>query len=253
MSVRRILYIEPTVRDPAKEERLLAYLRGFAEPGTEIGIKSLERGTAHVEYHAYAAAAVPEILVDVQDAERDGFDAAVIGCFYDPGLQEAREISHRMPVTAPAESSLHLAAMLGNRFSILVGRRKWIPAMEENVRKYGFASHLASFRDIGMGVLDFHRDPAETRRRLLDAARSAIDKDGAEVIILGCTMQLGFFRELQEALGVPVIDVAVAALKQAEMLAGMRAWGWTQSKVGGYEAPLPAELLKWGLREGPSR
>ncbi|HHV78318.1 MAG TPA: hydantoin racemase [Firmicutes bacterium] len=248
MTSRRILYIEPTRHDPVKQERLATYLRKYAAPGTELSVVGLEQGTAHLEYHAYAAASLPEILCKIQDAEQSGFDAAIIGCFYDPGLREAREVAVRMPVTAPAESALHLAALLGHRFSILVGRRKWIPAMEENVRRYGFADRLASFRPIGMGVLDFRRDPEETGRRLLSAARSAIEEDGAEVIILGCTMQLGFFQQLQESLGVPVIDVAVAALKHAEMLSEVRAWGWTPSKIGGYETPPEHELACWGLR-----
>lgn len=245
---RRILYIEPTP-DPEKKERLQAYLRQYASPGTEVQVESLIRGTLHLEYLSYSAAAVPEILARVQHAEQAGFDAAIIGCFYDPGLFEAREISRSMPVTAPAESALRLAVMLGHKFSIIVGRRKWIPTMEENVRRYGLGNRLASFKPIGMGVEDFHRDPEETERRLIQAARSAVLDDGAEVMILGCTMQLGFFRKLQDLVGVPVIDVAVAALKQAEHLIEVGSWGWVPSKVGGYETPPDDELAAWNLPE----
>jgi allantoin racemase len=38
-------------------------------------------------------------------------------------------------VTAPAEASMHIAVTLGQRFSIIVGRTKWIPLMRENVIK----------------------------------------------------------------------------------------------------------------------
>jgi len=250
MKDRRILYIKATRDDPAQRERLAAYLGEHAEPGSSVSVEALGRGTDHLEYLSYGAAALPLILAKVLEAEERAFDAAIIGCFYDPGLHEAREVSRRMPVVAPAESSLHLAALLGNRFSVLVGRRKWIPQMRENVRRYGFAGYLASFRDIGMGVTDFHRDPAETERRLLSAARAAVREDGAEVIILGCTAQLGFYRDLQDSLGLPVIDAAVAALKQAELLTSVQTWGWTTSKQGGYESPPPAELYRWGLGRG---
>lgn len=243
----RILYIEPTTKDAAACEGLADYLRGYAAAETELTVEGLSGGMEHLEYHAYAAVSLPEILGRVVRAEARGFAAAIIGCFYDPGLVEARELAVHMPVTAPAQAALQLAAVLGSKFSVLVGRRKWIPAMAENVRRYGFSEHLASFRPIGMGVLDFHRDPAETGRRLRYAARLAVEEDGAEVIVLGCTMQLGFFQELQADLGVPVIDVAVAALKHAEMLAQVRAWGWTHSKVGGYEAPPAAEIDRLGL------
>jgi hypothetical protein len=36
--------------------------------------------------------------------------------------------------------------------------------MRENVIKYGFQDHLASFRAIGMGVLDLQVDPPKKLR-----------------------------------------------------------------------------------------
>jgi allantoin racemase len=107
--------------------------------------------------------------------------------------------------------------------------------MRENVIKYGFQDHLASFRAIGMGVLDLQVDPEETKRRIAQAAERAIESDGAEVIILGCTHQFGFYRELQAALGIPVIDVACAALNYAEFLIDLRdKHGWYFNKKNEY-------------------
>ena len=70
---------------------------------------------------------MPKILKIIKKAEKENFDAAVIGCFYDPGLKEAREIAEKLVVTAPAEASMHIAVTLGQRFSIILGRTKWIP------------------------------------------------------------------------------------------------------------------------------
>src|SRR5450756_2504236 len=128
-----------------------------------------------------------DTLYLIRQAENDGVDAAVIGCFYDPGLREAREITERMVVTAPAEASMHIASTLGHTFSIIVGRNKWIPQMHENVVKYGFRDRLASFKSVDLGVYDFMKDVNETNRRLTAAAREAVEQDRAEVVILGCT------------------------------------------------------------------
>jgi len=50
-------------------------------------------------------------------------------------------------------------------------------------------------------VVDFQADAATTLTKLREKAREAVEGDGAEVVILGCTMQFGFYVELQEHLG----------------------------------------------------
>lgn len=206
------------------------------------------RGPRHLEYHFYQALVQLDMLKNVKEAETLGYDGVVIGCFYDPGLREAREIVHNMVVTAPAESSMHIASTLGHRFSIIVGRQKWIPKMYENVVNYGFRDKLASFRSVDLWVPEFHTREEEAVQRIRREAQSAIKDDGAEVIILGCTMQYGFFEPLQEELGVPVIDAAVAAVKYAEFLANLRkVAGWSHSKIGDYESPPDREIKDWNL------
>jgi allantoin racemase len=120
--------------------------------------------------------------------------------------------------------------------------------MEENVINYGFRDKLASFKSVNLGVYDFHKDEKLTEKLLKKAAKEAIEKDGAEVIILGCTIQFGFYKELQEYLGVPVIDAVLAPLKYAEFLIELKEKiNWTHSKIGGYETPPISEIKDWNL------
>jgi allantoin racemase len=243
----RILYIAPVNVEGEFLERDVATA---ARPGNEIDVIGFSRGPRHVEYHYYETLVLPDVLHSIIEAERLGYDAAVIGCFYDLGLQEGREVAERLIVTAPCEASCLLAASLGATFSIIVGRRKWIPQMRGTVGAYGLESRLASFRALDLGVLDYHADERETERRFSEAGRRAIAEDGAEVIILGCTASSGFFARLQDELGVPVIDPAIAAIKQAENLVEVRdRFGWSQSKIGGYESPPASEIAAWKLRE----
>ena len=153
-------------------------------------------------------------------------------------------------VTAPGEASAHLAATLGNKFSVIVGRKKWIPQMEENIHKYGLGRKLASFRSLDLGVLEFHENEDKTRRRMEEEIRKAVEEDQAEVIVLGCTMQFGFYREMQEKFQIPVIDSMVAAVKYAEYLVEMREKaGWTFSRAGLYERPPVEEMKAWELEK----
>jgi allantoin racemase len=168
-----------------------------------VEVRNAATGPKHLESPYYEAVAGPEILRMVREADKEGFDGAIIGCFYDPCLYAAREIAAHMIITAPAESSMHLAAMLGRVFSIVIGHDKWRLVMDENVKKYGFAHKLASFRSVGLGVLEFHKDSAYTARKMKEEINRAIREDLAETVILGCTMQYGFFKELQESSGFP--------------------------------------------------
>jgi allantoin racemase len=242
----RILWINPlgtSVFDAA----IGAELNRVKRQTTEVEVRSLKRGPHHLEYHAYEAWVTPDVLTTVVAAERAGFDAAVIGCFYDTGLRAAREVATRISVAAPCESALHIASTLGDSFSVIVGRRKWVPEMRDNVTRYGFRERLASFKVVELGVHDFQSDPRRTEERLTRAAHDAVANDGAEVVVLGCTAEYGFFESLQDEIGVPVVDATVAPFKYAEMLADVAELGWRPSKIGGFATPPSKELEAFGL------
>jgi len=243
---QKVLYIDPVGKGVVDEGH--QFLTSHKREGTELKMVMLPRGPEHLEYRYYEALVLVDILHLIAEAETEGFDAAIIGCFYDVGLQAAREVARLMPVVAPCEASTHLSATLGDKFSIIVGRRKWIPEMRENVVKYGMGDRLASFKSVDLGVLEFHQDEVETARRFRQVAREAVEDDGAEVVILGCTIQFGFYKELQGYLGVPVIDAILAAFKYAEFLIDLRKrFNWSHSKIYGYESPPEEEIRSWGL------
>lgn len=243
-----VLWLDPVGHDDLSDD-IEDILSAAARPETTVDVTALDRGPHHVEYRYYEALVTPDVLHRIKRAENEGYDAAVIGCFYDLGLDEAREVSESMPVVGPAEATTHLATTLGESFSVVVGRRKWVPQMRDRIRKYGFGDHLASFRAADLGVLDFQADPDLTERRLREAARAAVEEDHAEVVVLGCTAEYGFYEELQDDLGVPVLDAVTAPLKFAELLAELSAFGWTHSKAGGYESPPIDEIAGWGIED----
>ena len=246
---RKVLYINPTVVEGA--DPFKGYLSQFKSPDTELEVTSLTEGPRHLQYYSYHALVVPKMLRIIKEAEKENFDAAIIGCFADPGFREVREIAEKMIVTTPGEASVNIAASLGQRFSIILGRTTHAPLIRENITRYGFhQDKLASFPAINMGVLDFQMSPEETKRRIVQLAKKAIEQDGAEVIILGCTCQFGFYQELQGILGVPVIDVAVAALNYAEFLVDLRnKHGWFFNKKNEYLPPPHGEIEAWKLSE----
>jgi len=220
-------------------------------PGTEVHITSLkpEDGAfTHIEYRSYETVVSTGIIRAARAASREGFDALAIGCFYDTALHDARELSGEMIVTAPCFASMEIAASLANRFGIIVGRRKWVNQMNATVRDNGMAERLSGFYHVELGVNEFQSDHDRTERLLAEAGRRAVEEDYAEALILGCTLEIGFYQKLSGMLGVPVIDPSIAALKRAEYSALLkRSCGWVPSRKWSCEAPPEDEIEKFGV------
>ncbi len=249
----RLLWIDPIVEDKPYTTALTAAFQASCRAGTDVDIISLPPGRhpRHLRYHAYEALVMAEIVTIVY-RYADDYDAFVIGCFYDLGLREAREVSGKAIVTAPCQSSLAIASHLGNTFSVLVGASKAIPKMRENIRAYGMEHRLSSMRPLDMGVLEFQSQAERTMAAMRRQGKKAVEEDGAEVIVLGCSAEVGFHQTLQAELGVPVIDAALAPFKYAEFLAETaQRFGWHPSRKWGSEAPPPDEIEAWGLFRQP--
>jgi len=241
-----ILWIDPVGHDDFSGD-IQSILQEAGRDDTSVDVTALDRGPHHVEYHYYEALVTPDVLHLVKQAKNEGYDATVIGCFYDLALEEAREVSDSMSMAAPAEATTHLATMFGDMFSIVVGRQKWVPQMRDRVRQYGFDDQLSSLRTADLGVLDFQADPEVTEQRLREAATDAVKEDNAEVVILGCIAEYGFYEALQNDLGVPVLDAVTAPFKYAELLADLSSFSRTHSQVGGYESPSVEEITDWEI------
>ncbi|MBP2259144.1 aspartate/glutamate racemase family protein [Virgibacillus alimentarius] len=246
---KKIMLINP-IHTSEYDKDFIYQLNKYKNNETKVKVVSFQDnvGPTHLEYNCYESVVIPKLLKTVKKAEEDGYDAAIIGCFYDPALRACREIVENMVITAPAESAMHIATTLGDNFSIIVGRRKWIPEMSDNVLKYGFDKKLASFKPLGLGVHDFQTNPEVTKQKIREAATEAIEKDLADSIILGCTVEFGFFADLQADLGIPVIDASLAPFKYAEFLIDLKnKLNWSHCKKIGYESPPIQEVSEFNL------
>lgn len=230
------------------------YLAKIKKPSTTIEVVSLDNPHCkhHLEYHSYEGLVTTDIVRVARDSGVKNFDAMVIGCFYDPGLREAREIAGRCHVVAPCQASVEIASNLSNKFSVLVGRQKWVQKMTSTIHDLGYGKHLASVRPVGLGVEEFQADHDRTASLLIEQGKKAVNEDFAEALILGCTLEFGFYKVLQDEVGVPVIDCSLAAFKRAEQLAELsKEFGWEPSRVWSCEAPPDSELLGWNVFASP--
>jgi len=228
-----------------------------ARPDAEISVVCLDQGPASIESDYEEALAVPNLLTKVRAAEMEGMNAVIIDCTSDAGLSPSRELVS-IPVVGPGQTAMHLAAILGHRFSVIAVLERDIPPIDRQARLYGLERELASVRPVNIPVLDLDkdRDPSTPLRAgrlvgaLVEQATRAVAEDGAHVIVFGCTAMMGLAHQVELALAergyaVPVIDPGVAALKLAEGLVDMRlahskrTWPPPPSKeIIGYEGKL---------------
>ena len=250
----KIMYLNPVGFD-AYDSFFAAMIKDNKQPNSEVHVTSLPATVGlmdNLEYRTYNALIASDLIKATRQASEEGFDALIIGCFYDPYLLDAREISGDMIVIGPCQSSIEIALKLSNMFSVIIGQKKWEHEMYSTIKEYGYGAHLASFRDVCMTVPEFQEDHKITEQKLMEATELAIEKDGAESIILGCTLEFGFFEKIQKRFNVPVIDPSLAALKQAEQAANLKnQFGWKPSRKWSSQAPPEADIKKFGLFNQP--
>lgn len=254
MNAVKVMFLNP-VSTGAYDQFFADTLKAYKYPNTEIHVASLNPSIGiitNLEYRTYEAIVTSEIVKASYQASQEGFDAMVIGCFYDTALYDAREISGDMLVLAPCQASVQLAMTLANTFSVIVGQRKWVHQMQSTIYEYGYGEKLMSFRDINMNVVEFQQDHECTRSKLIEAGRLAVTEDHAESLILGCTLETGFYKELETELGVPVIDPSLAVFKSAEHAALFKqVFGWKPSRKWGSGEPPAKEVAEFGIFAKP--
>jgi allantoin racemase len=208
-----------------------------ALPGTEVDVVCLQHGPVSIESAYDEALAAPYIIEEVRKAEAEGYDAVSLDCAMDTVVRASREVV-RIPVTSAGEASYLLAMSLCRRFSVVTVLKSTADEIRENIHTYGFESRVSSIRCADIPVLELNNEE-RAFSAILKESKKAIKEDGAEAIALGCTGMSPLARRLQQELGVPVVDPAVAALKLAEIFVSM---GISTSRIS-YETQKGKRIL----------
>jgi len=234
----KILVINPNT-SISMTNQIRAALETIKRSDTELTVTCPQKGPETIESAYDEAYAIPPTLELVKKADRDGFDAVILACFSDPGLDAAKEVAG-IPVVGIEEATLHMAAMLGAKFTIMTPRRQRIPSKVEHVHLRGLSHFLASVRSLDLTVAETEADPGKTKQRLMEVSKTAVEEDGAEIIIMGCAGMAGYAQEIEQTLNVKVLDPTAVALKTAEAMVDL---GLCHSKVGLFAKP-PEKLFK---------
>jgi allantoin racemase len=225
---------------------MAAAAQQVAAAGTSVVGRHPSFGPVSIESHfdeAFGAAGVAEV---VHAAAGEGFDAMVIACFGDPGLDAARELTDA-PVLGIAEAAFHAASFLATGFSVVTTMTRTCVIAERLVHRYGFERSCRGIHGTDIPVLALEHGGEDTVAQIEAAARAALAADRSGAIVLGCGGMAALCSKLQQRLGVPVIDGVSVAVKFAEGLATL---GLRTDKGGDYAAPLPKRWTGWAAGFG---
>ena len=239
----RLLLVNPNT-SAAMTAGLTDSARAVAAQGTVVVGGRPSFGPASIEGHydeVFGAAGVAE---QVRLAQGEGFDAVVIACFGDPGLDAARELT-TAPVLGIAEAAFHAASFVATGFSVVTTMTRTCVIAERLVVRYGFERTCRGIHGTDIPVLALEACGEDTIAQIEAAARAALVRDRSGAIVLGCGGMSALCHTLQQRLGVPVVDGVSAAVKLAEALVAL---GLKTEKLGDYAPPLPKPWAGWASK-----
>src|SRR5437868_6275016 len=178
-------FVDPEEQAPYLD-RLRERLRRHAAPGVTVdvfGVTPPDRFFHPLTEFRCADQAIRNALA----AERQGYDAFVIGHFQEPGLTECRGALD-IPVIGLGEAAMLFACQVGRRFALVTIDPVFVPWHEEQVIRHGLDRRCAGISAIKADLPRFMRafaDAGERQRMREDFARQVepLVARGADVVI----------------------------------------------------------------------
>jgi len=112
------------------------WIQQIKSPSTQVDQTWLSKSSELNWYPYFEMLNDLEIIDRLIKGEKKECDAAVIGCYCDPGLRAARGLLD-IPVIGLSESAMMVAQTLGGHLACVTVWESYVPIMEKNLRLYG--------------------------------------------------------------------------------------------------------------------
>ena len=221
----KICYLLPGIGMPEQEKkRREGILNSIASSETTIVVEQVDDGPLSIENAMDEYLALPNVLKFIL-ARQDEYDAIILGCAGDAGMEGAREQA-RVPIVGPGESSLLLGTCGDKYFSMITVSLERAAIKRRMVRDAGLDPHrLISSHISGIPVMEMINDPQRTQKAVVKCLKDA-KAQGAQVMLLGCMtiafMDPALLKEAEKEAGLPLVNPIVTAVKMAEAMVALR-------------------------------
>ena len=146
-------------------DNLRKHLADIVDDGTTVDVKGI------TPFDSYAHPLVEfrcarEMIANAITAEREGYDAFVVGHFQDAGLYEARSAVD-IPVVALGEASMLYGCQLGQQLGIVTINPRFKPWFRHQIGKYGLQDRVTGVDAMTFEpgqILRGFEDPTVTER-----------------------------------------------------------------------------------------
>ena len=232
-------------------EALTQHLNSVKRDDTEVSVNGVERGSLDLHFNSTVALnsfAPGGVLDRLIQADQEGFDGVAIGCFLDPALQEARELTN-IPIFGLGETSIHMACMLGNTFSGIAFCDKQAQYYDATVRKYGLENRAVPFASLGIDLQQVQKgfsDPTEMMG-LLKKSVAELAAAGVEVILpaCACVNAIVVRERIFEMEGILILDINALLLKITEAMVDFhKLTGVSRSRKLLYQMPTKENITQ---------
>jgi allantoin racemase len=232
MTLARLGLINPNT-DAGDTAEMASIAEAALGPEVELVALTARRGPRSIESAADDAIAAAEVVRLV--AEHPELDCIVIGCFGDPGVQAARELTPA-PVVGIGEAAYRAALMVARRFAVITTLARGIPDLEDGMERLGVRGSCVGVLALDIPVARQGEEFPESKEAIIATGTEAVRTLGAEALVLACGAMTASEALVSEQVGVPAMSgVAVGALfAHALWRAGLRT-----SKVGSFAPPEP--------------
>jgi len=187
-------------------------------------------------------------------AERDGFDAYVIGTYIEPFLREIRSAVD-IPVISSFEASLLVACSFGHAIGLITLNDHLCAILRTNLKAHGLADKVVAVEAIEPDVTEKKLGQAltapSTYLELFNAKATAAVEKGADVIIPaeGILAAAVSTAGLSSIRGAAIVDGIGVPVAYAEMLIRLRKGCGMAVGRGSHYAQPPAAMGKWLRQE----
>jgi len=205
--------------------RVEEIIKEVVRPDTTFEIGFLPEGLPYLKEGMYWYAQprlYGEMVAVAKKAEKDGFDAVVIGCVGSTPAEYGAKEALDIPVVGIGESAFLLAQILGQNFALLTYNRKVAAWLDKVIREHHLEDICVSIRSADVEWHDFIEGGTGFYQRILEQAKKAIDEDRTDVIIPASGGFAGLAQYLRKYVKAYVVDPIEAGVKFAEVLSDLK-------------------------------
>lgn len=213
------------------------YVPTVARPDTHVHFAWVEKRAPKMVVSSYIQYLhVAQVIEGAMRAEREGFDAFILGGMRDLGHAELREAVD-IPVVFMGETSYLFACMLAPSFAMINPDAASLRDAHALARKYGLADRCLPGAHLGYSQTELiaacEQRPEQFIEEIRAAGRVGIAQ-GCEVLVMGFTALSVFLAErgIRDVDGVPILDSQAAVIKAAETMVDLRKLGMPKAGSG---------------------